>query len=82
MAGEREWLGSLFGRSEEVEGRWVGAVRVFNKSKTKRGEKGDGAIEEREREEDEERLRELLDRDMEGCGRPLKVSTKRCSPRR
>jgi conserved oligomeric Golgi complex subunit 6 len=74
MAGEREWLESLFGVKED--GRWVGSVRRFG------GEKGEEGQKEKEREkeglehgeEDERRLRGLLDRDMEGCGRPLKVS--------
>lgn len=59
MAGEREFLESLFGIKDD--GRIVGSVRVYNKAG---GEEG----------EDEARLRRLLDKDLEGCGRPLKVS--------
>lgn len=63
MAGEREFLESLFGLKED--GRWVGSVRVFA------SKAGSGDIDV---ESDEMRLRKLLDRDLEGCGRPLKVS--------
>lgn len=66
MAGEREFLESLFGVKED--GRWVGSVRVW-KGRGKEGAEGVSGGEQ----EDEERLRKLLDRDMEGCGRPLKV---------
>ena len=57
MAGEREFLESLFGIKED--GRWVGSVRAL------KGSEDAG--------EDELRLRKLLDKDLEGCGRPLKV---------
>jgi hypothetical protein len=63
MATEREFLESVFGIKED--GRWVGSVRVWKKSE---------ADTAGEAELDERRLRKLLDRDMEGCGRPLKVS--------
>mgnify|MGYP001610494694 FL=1 len=56
MAGEREFLESLFGIKED--GRRVGSVRVWQKE----GEEGEERV-----------LRKLLDRDLEGCGRPLKV---------
>lgn len=61
MAGEREFLESLFGIKED--GRWVGSVRVY-----KKGGEVNGEV-----EDDEKRLRRLLDKDLEGCGRPLKV---------
>lgn len=61
MAGEREFLESLFGIKDD--GRWVGSVRVFN-------QEGRGGA----TDEDEKKLRRLLDKDLEGCGRPLKVS--------
>lgn len=57
MAGEREFLESLFGIQDD--GRWVGSVRALKKTENAG--------------EDELRLRKLLDRDLEGCGRPLKV---------
>ncbi|KAM0789745.1 hypothetical protein ACM66B_006600 [Microbotryomycetes sp. NB124-2] len=60
MATEREFLESLFGIKED--GRWVGSVRVYKKKQ--------GGHQE---EDDEDRLRALLDRDMESCGRPFKV---------
>lgn len=66
MAGEREFLESLFGMKED--GRWVGSVRVWTKTEDERGS-------------DEEKVRELLDKDMEGCGRPLKVMFYRSSHR-
>ncbi|KAI5479514.1 component of oligomeric golgi complex 6 [Pseudohyphozyma bogoriensis] len=65
MAGEREFLESLFGIKED--GRWVGSVRVW---KMETGELDKGSV---EAQLDEHRLRKLLDRDMEGCGRPLKI---------
>ncbi|ORY76293.1 oligomeric Golgi complex subunit 6 [Leucosporidium creatinivorum] len=67
MAGEREWLESLFGVKED--GRWVGSVRRW----PAKDAKGEGDSVKETGEEDEERLRRLLDRDMEGCGRPLKI---------
>ncbi|KAK4704999.1 conserved oligomeric Golgi complex subunit 6, partial [Phenoliferia sp. Uapishka_3] len=57
MAGEREFLESLFGIKDD--GRWVGSVREH-----KRGEDAG---------EDELGLRRLLDKDLEACGRPLKI---------
>lgn len=57
MAGEREFLESLFGIKDD--GRWVGSVRELKRSE--------------DAGEDELRLRRLLDKDLEGCGRPLKV---------
>lgn len=65
MATEREFLESVFGIKED--GRWVGSVRVWKKSDA--GSAGEAELDER-------RLRKLLDRDMEGCGRPLKVSSR------
>lgn len=70
MATEREFLESVFGIKED--GRWVGSVRVWKKDQKRTGPAGGSA--EVEAEQDEVRLRKLLDRDMEGCGRPLKVS--------
>ncbi|KAK4051597.1 Golgi transport complex subunit 6 [Microbotryomycetes sp. JL201] len=60
MATEREFLESLFGIKED--GRWVGSVRVYKRKQ--------GGHQE---EDDEDRLRALLDKDMEACGRPLKI---------
>lgn len=61
MAGEREFLESLFGIKDE--GRWVGSVHAY--SLRSRGI----AVET----SDEDRVKSLLDKDFEGCGRPLKV---------
>lgn len=69
LAGEREFLESFFGMKDD--GRWVGSIRRF-KGVSVVGEEG-GTKEDREREEDEGRLRKLLDIDLEGCGRPLKI---------
>ncbi|SCV74768.1 BQ2448_7797 [Microbotryum intermedium] len=76
-AGEREFLESLFGIAED--GRWVGSVRV-QKKRSKRGDEGAEAGADSigvktllEQEDDETRLSKLLDRDMEGCARPLKM---------
>ena len=66
MATERKFLESLFGIKED--GRWVGSVRVYKRKQ--------GGSEE---QDDEDRLRVLLDKDLEGCGRPLKVSLARIS---
>lgn len=60
MAGEREYLESLFSIKED--GRWVGSVRVWNQAGSSEDSKGD-----------ETRLRNLLDKDLEGCGRPLQI---------
>ncbi|GAA5912228.1 hypothetical protein JCM5296_005454 [Sporobolomyces johnsonii] len=64
MAGEREFLESLFGVKEE--GRWVGSVHGYS---TLRRRQADGI----EGESDQERVKRLLDKDFEGCGRPLKI---------
>ncbi|GAA6064385.1 hypothetical protein JCM10212_002918 [Sporobolomyces blumeae] len=61
MAGEREFLESLFGIKDE--GRWVGSVHAF--SLRSRGSATDVS--------DEDRVKSLLDKDFEGCGRPLKI---------
>ncbi|KAK4056417.1 Golgi transport complex subunit 6 [Microbotryomycetes sp. JL221] len=60
MATEREFLESLFGIKQD--GRWVGSVRVYKKRQG-------GSLEL----DDEDRLRSLLDKDLESCGRPLKM---------
>lgn len=60
MAGEREFLESLFGIKDE--GRWVGSVHAYSL-------RARGVVEM----SDEDRVKSLLDKDFEGCGRPLKV---------
>jgi hypothetical protein len=60
MAGEREYLESLFGIKDD--GRWVGSVRVWDKAGGSESSKAD-----------ESQLRQLLDKDLEGCGRPLQI---------
>lgn len=60
MAGEREFLESLFGIKDE--GRWVGSVHAYSL-------RSRGVVET----SDEDRVKALLDKDFEGCGRPLKV---------
>ena len=61
MAGEREFLESLFGIKDE--GRWMGSVHAYSL-------RSRGVMET----SDEDRVKTLLDKDFEGCGRPLKVS--------
>ncbi|KDE04704.1 hypothetical protein MVLG_04843 [Microbotryum lychnidis-dioicae p1A1 Lamole] len=76
-AGEREFLESLFGIAED--GRWVGSVRAQKGKRGRKAEGGAGSEAEGsvktvlDEEDDEMRLRKLLDRDMEGCARPLKM---------
>ncbi|SGY81921.1 BQ5605_C009g05534 [Microbotryum silenes-dioicae] len=76
-AGEREFLESLFGIAED--GRWVGSVRAQKGKRGRKAEGGAGSGAEGsvktvlDEEDDEMRLRKLLDRDMEGCARPLKM---------
>lgn len=65
MAGEREFLESLFGIKDE--GRWMGSVHAYSL-------RSRGVIET----SDEDRVKTLLDKDFEGCGRPLKVSPISC----
>ncbi|GAA5901349.1 Golgi transport complex subunit COG6 [Sporobolomyces salmoneus] len=60
MAGEREFLESLFGIKDE--GRWVGSVHAYSL-------RSRGGVEM----SDEDRVKTLLDKDFEGCGRPLKI---------
>ncbi|GAA6015725.1 hypothetical protein JCM11491_002459 [Sporobolomyces phaffii] len=60
MAGEREFLESLFGIKDE--GRWVGSVHAYSL-------RSRGVAEA----SDEDRVKSLLDKDFEGCGRPLKI---------
>lgn len=62
LAGEREFLESLFGVKDDK--RWVGAVRHHRRMVS---------LEAQQEFSAEAGLRRLLDRDMEGCGRPLKV---------
>ncbi|GAA5919249.1 hypothetical protein JCM1841_006519 [Sporobolomyces salmonicolor] len=64
MAGEREFLESLFGVKEE--GRWVGSVHGYSTLRSRRADEIGG-------ESDQERVKRLLDKDFEGCGRPLKI---------
>lgn len=66
IANEREFLESLFGRDEETR-RIVGSVRVFSDPKATKS----AAVSEKE--QDEESIRELLDKNLESCARPLKV---------
>lgn len=66
MAGEREFLESLFGVKEE--GRIVGSVHGYSRHKRTATE-----VRVVRGETDQDRVKRLLDRDFEGCGRPLKV---------
>lgn len=71
MAGEREFLESLFGTrgEDEVGARRVGEVHALSRHRRVRtGLEGvEGVVTDRDR------VKKLLDRDLEGCGRPLKV---------
>lgn len=76
VASEREFLEGLFGVEEE--GRMVGSTRRNMGSLTVGGEGLDerGLLGQRQRErvEKERLVREVLDRCLEGCCRPLRVS--------
>ncbi|GAA5926667.1 Golgi transport complex subunit COG6 [Sporobolomyces koalae] len=61
MAGEREFLESLFGIKDE--GRWVGSVHAFSLKSVGNGTQAS----------DQDRVKSLLDKDFEGCGRPLRI---------
>ena len=63
MAGEREFLESLFG--VKADGRLPGSVRPEYPVRVPK--------DEYEKEEDEGRIRALMDKNLEGCGRPLKI---------
>ena len=67
MAGEREFLESLFG--VKSDGRWVGSARP----RYERPVEADRQLMRESDEDDEGRIRNLLDRNLEGCGRPLKI---------
>ncbi|TNY22049.1 oligomeric Golgi complex subunit 6 [Rhodotorula diobovata] len=71
MAGEREFLESLFGTrgEDEVGARRVGEVHALSRHRRVRtGLEGvEGVVTDRDR------VKKLLDRDLEGCGRPLKI---------
>ncbi|GAA5834551.1 hypothetical protein JCM11251_007038 [Rhodosporidiobolus azoricus] len=67
MAGEREFLESLFGIKEE-EGRRVGSVHPYSKHK-----RTATAVRVVQGDTDQDRVKRLLDKDFEGCGRPLKI---------
>ncbi|GAA5868756.1 hypothetical protein JCM8547_005368 [Rhodosporidiobolus lusitaniae] len=67
MAGEREFLESLFGVKEE-EGRMVGAVHGYSRHR-----RTETAVRVVRGETDRDRVKRLLDKDFEGCGRPLKI---------
>lgn len=73
MAGEREFLESLFGVKEE--GRMVGSVHGYSKHK-----RTATAVRVVRGETDQDRVKRLLDKDFEGCGRPLKVRLPSPSP--
>ena len=62
MAGEREFLESLFSMKED--GRLPGSVRPAYKAPVKN---------DLEKQEDEGRVRALMDKNLEGAGRPLKL---------
>lgn len=64
LAGEREFLESLFGVRDGS--RWIGAVRHHRRMASLARDPGEQAGEE-------SMLRKLLDKDLEGCARPLKV---------
>ncbi|GAA6043711.1 hypothetical protein JCM8097_007495 [Rhodosporidiobolus ruineniae] len=66
MAGEREFLESLFGVKEET--RMVGSVHGYSRHK-----RTVTAVRVVKGETDQDRVKRLLDKDFEGCGRPLKI---------
>lgn len=72
MAGEREFLESLFGTKGEDEThlRRVGQVHALSKHKRIKSTVDGGVALQRT---DKDWVKKLLDRDFEGCGRPLKV---------
>lgn len=65
LAGEREFLESLFNIKEHA--RWIGQVRHHRRMVSMVNDPRDLGL------SDEAMLRKLLDKDLEGCGRPLKV---------
>ncbi|GAA5821598.1 hypothetical protein JCM3770_005309 [Rhodotorula araucariae] len=70
MAGEREFLESLFGTKEDEKAlRRVGEVHAL--SRHRRVKTGLEGVETAR--SDRDRVKKLLDKDFEGCGRPLKV---------
>lgn len=80
-AGEREFLESLFGVGGD--GRMVGSTRTFKGSSTARRTRDTNDAEDmmvgggqtlNDEEEKEDLVRGMLDRDLEGCCRPLRVS--------
>lgn len=73
-AGEREFLESLFG-SPRGAGRMIGAARG-GETDAGRDEKGKAPG-----DEEEELVRDMLDRDLEGCCRPLRVRPSQVSER-
>lgn len=76
MAGEREFLESLFGTRGEDERdlRRVGQVHALSRHKRMKSTVDGGTAMQRT---DKDWVKKLLDRDFEGCGRPLKV--RRCT---
>ncbi|GAA6004653.1 Golgi transport complex subunit COG6 [Rhodotorula paludigena] len=70
MAGEREFLESLFGTKEDEKGaRRVGEVHALSRHRRiKTGVEGAELL-----RTDRDRVKKLLDKDFEGCGRPLKI---------
>ncbi|GAA6008397.1 hypothetical protein JCM10207_000112 [Rhodosporidiobolus poonsookiae] len=74
MAGEREFLESLFGlkddagEDEREGGRRVGEVHAWSRHRRTKTE-----VRLVRGETDRDRVRRLLDKDFEGCGRPLKI---------
>ncbi|GAA5985756.1 hypothetical protein JCM10908_007099 [Rhodotorula pacifica] len=77
MAGEREFLESLFGTKGEDEkgSRRVGEVHALSRHKrVKSLAVGAGGVEGAALQRtDKDWVKKLLDRDFEGCGRPLKT---------
>ncbi|BGP43615.1 Golgi transport complex subunit 6 [Rhodotorula kratochvilovae] len=70
MAGEREFLESLFGTKDDEKAlRRVGEVHALSRHRrVKTGVEGAEKV-----RTDRDRVKKLLDRDFEGCGRPLKI---------
>lgn len=74
MAGEREFLESLFGtKGEDEQGlRRVGEVHALSKHRRVQSTVA-GADASMVQRTDKDWVKKLLDRDFEGCGRPLRV---------
>ncbi|GAA5881595.1 hypothetical protein JCM3774_006489 [Rhodotorula dairenensis] len=75
MAGEREFLESLFGtKGEDEQGlRRVGEVHALSRHKRVKSTAVGGGNAAMVQRTDKDWVKKLLDRDFEGCGRPLRI---------